>query len=248
MTPQEAYNLLKDHDPGHTVALGQTTIPQLYGDKAITVSMNPATQGVNDSMQLLLTVPPNPQVIWQVQRTLTGVTSTKANMANTLIQKYGTPWDPDRPSPRAPGDGTYQWFFDEQGRSVNPTTPKDNVAMKTCLNQVNQAWSDGIPQGVQTVGSNFLQKGDPRQQVVPFPPLLDPSKSAPCNNVIFVRALLNGGFATDETQMFTLVITMSDYSLQRRKFVLLNDALNNIVQHGVQQQLDNAQQQSVPKF
>ena len=45
MAPQQAYNLLKEHDPGHSVSLTQWTIPQIYGDKPIALGMTTATSG-----------------------------------------------------------------------------------------------------------------------------------------------------------------------------------------------------------
>ena len=43
MAPGDAYNLLKAHDPAHSVTLEQLGYPQLYGDKPITYGMNTAT-------------------------------------------------------------------------------------------------------------------------------------------------------------------------------------------------------------
>src|SRR5579862_3450144 len=105
MAPGDAYNLLKAHDPAHSVALEQVAYPQLYGDKPITYGMNTATSGPDDLFSVEITLPPNQQVVWRVHRVLGRFSSNTTNVINSLLQKYGTPWNPSAPAPRDPHDG-----------------------------------------------------------------------------------------------------------------------------------------------
>jgi hypothetical protein len=247
MSPQQAYEILKAHDPGHVVALQQITIPQLYGDKPITHAMNPTTTGQADKILVLLTMPPNQQVVWQVHRQLGPFSATTSNVLNSMYQKYGMPWNPNPNSPPIPGN--MQWFFDRQGHLVKITSPADVLAMKNCLAGPMTPWyGDYQPVAGEFAATDTLQNGGPRASVMPMPPVYDPSKNPQCNNMIYVRATVNGGSVRDSDLQFYLDITMSDITVQHRSFMTLNDALNNIVQKGAQQEHDNAQQQTVPKL
>jgi xanthosine utilization system XapX-like protein len=245
MTPQQAYDLLKAHDPAHMVALQQTTIPQLYGDKPITHAMNPMNTGTEDRLQVALTMPPKPQVVWLIHRQIGPFQATTPNVLNSMYQKYGMPWNPNPNSPPIPGN--MQWFFDEQGNPLTITTPAAVLAMKNCQAGPMSPWlGDNQPAPLDYSGSGALAKGGPRATVMPMPPVFDPSKNPQCNNMIYVRATINGGAVRDSDLQFYLDITISDVTLQHRTFMTLNEALNNIVEKGAQQEHDKAQQQTVP--
>jgi hypothetical protein len=245
MTVQQALDLLKAHDPGHSVALEQWTIPQLYGDKPITYAMTPSTTGLADRISVDVTLPPNPQVVWRIHRLIGPFTSTRDNVLNSLYQKYGMPWNPDPNSLSGP-IVVLDWFFNEQGRLANPGTSRDDViAMKTCMNTVMQQWYwGGWPTTQDSLPSNSLVQGGPRGAVTTMPPMLDPSKNPQCN-LIHVQAGVKPG-ATGPT--FVMNITISDFTSQHRTTMALNDALNAIVQRGAQQERRNAEQQAVPKL
>jgi hypothetical protein len=247
MTPQQAYDLLKDHDPTHMVALRQTTIPQLYGDKLITHAMNPMNTGTEDRMQVALTMPPNPQLVWMIHRIIGPFPATTPNVLNSIYQKYGTPWNPTPNS--QPNPGSMQWFFDEQGHPLQITTPAAILAMKNCQAGPMSPWlGDSQPAPQDYSGPGAVEKGGSRATVMPMPPVFDPSKNPQCNNIIFVRATINGGAVRAGDLQFYLDITISDTTLQHRTFMTLNEALNNIVQKGAQQENNKAQQQAVPKL
>lgn len=251
MTAQQAYNLLKDYDPGHTVVLQQWTIPQLYADKPIIIDMTPANTGPDNMIDVTITLPPNPQVVWQIRRSIGRFTSTKPNVLKTLFDKYGTPWNPNPGQPVNSNVGDLNWFFDEQGKAVNPpTAPADVLAFKNCLNSVMAPWYWGGWPSSNPAGqtSNTVTQGGPRTSVEPMPPVFDPSKNPQCNNLIRVRAEVNGGIVRDEDLAFYMEIDITDFTAQHRTNMALNDKLNAIVQQGAQQQRDAAGKQSVPKL
>jgi hypothetical protein len=66
--------------------------------------------------------------------------------------------------------------------------------------------------------------------------------------VIHVLVGVNNGTVGDNELNFSLDFLISDYSIQQRAAFALNDALNAVVTKGAQQERNNAQQQSVPKF
>jgi len=253
MTAQQAYDLLKAYDPGHTVTLSQWTIPQLYADKPIILDMTPANTGPDNMIDVTITQPPNPQVVWQIRRSIGRFTSTKPNVLKTLFDKYGTPWNPNPGQPVNSDLGELYWFFNEQGKPVNPpTAPADVLAFKNCLNSVMGpwysswvGWPSSNPAG-QT--SNSVAQGTPRTTVEPMPPAFDPSKNLQCNNLIRVHAEVNGGVVRDNDLTFFMELDIADFTAQHRTNMALNDKLNAIVQQGAQQQRNNASQQSVPKL
>ena len=252
MAPQEAYKLLKEHDPGHTVALQQWTIPQLYGDKPITLIMNAANTG-REVMFLQLTLPPMPQAVWEIHRDIPQFTSTTQNVINSLVQKYGNPWTPySVPGSPPSNPGAMQWLFDQQGNPVpSPTTQADSLAMTTCIGQTMQIWYmafGNLPTPAGSATSNSLVPGNPRTSTQTLPPPFDPGKNMLCNNLILVKALINGGVVQPGDLRFTLSIQIDDFGLQHRTGIALNDQLNAIVSKGAQQERNNAQQQAVPKL
>jgi hypothetical protein len=249
MTAQQAYDLLKAIDPGHTVTLEQWTIPQLYADKPIIFSMNPATTGPDNQIVVSITLPPNPQVAWQIRRSIGRFTSTKPNVLNSLFQKYGTPWNPNPGQPVNSDLGELYWFFNEQGKPVPPpTAPADVLAFKNCMNSVMSPWNMPFLPTAQGGTNNSLTQGQPRTTVEPMSPLYDPSKNPQCNNLIRVHAEVNNGIVRDNDLAFYIEIDIVDFTAQHRTNMALNDKLNAIVQQGAQQERDNAGKQSVPKL
>ena len=250
MTPQQAYDILKAHDPGHTVALTQWTVPQIYGDKSITLGMSTANTGM-EALFVALTMPPNAQVVWQIHRQVPQFTSTKTNVLNSLYQKYGTPFNPEFPGPRNLNQGTLHWYFDRQGHPLNPTTQQEFVAFRNCLNASEGPWFIGflgIPSSNWGGTTNSLSPGGVRNAIEPVPEGYDPSKHTECRNVIHVLVGVNNGTVGDNELNFSLDFLISDYSMQQRAAFALNDALNTVVTKGAQQERNNANQQAVPKF
>ena len=251
MTAQQAYDLLKGIDPGHTVVLQQWTIPQLYADKPIIIDMTPANTGPDNQIDVTITLPPNPQVVWQIRRSIGRFTSTKPNVLNSLFQKYGTPWNPNPGQPVNSNLGELYWFFDEQGKPANPpTAPAELLAFKNCLGSVMAPWYWGGWPSSNPAGqtNNTVAQGGPRTSVEPMPPVFDASKNPQCNNLIRVHAELNGGIVRDNDLAFFMEVDIVDYTAQHRTNMALNDRLNAIVEQGAQQQRNNASQQAVPKL
>jgi hypothetical protein len=248
MPPGDAYNLLKAHDPAHTVALEQATYPQLYGTMPITFGMNTATSAADDQFSIEITLPPNPQVVWRIHRALGPFPSNTQNVLNSVFQKYGTPWNPNVPAPFDPHSGVFHWFFDQQGRRAEINTQAGALTLKNCLNTGLQPWfGDDVPITQQDTSTRVVGSFT-RTMPVTIPPMVDPSKNSPCNNLIVVQVTVNGGMLYDNATSFMIDFLIADYTVQHVAEVALDNQLNAIVLHGVQQQRNAAAQQAVPKF
>jgi hypothetical protein len=254
MSAQQVYELLKAADPGHTVALTQTTIPQLYGDKPITIGMNPATMDFNkEAINVSLTMPPAPQVAWQIGHHIGLFTSTRKNVYNSLVQKYGQSWAPDRVADPYALAGL-NWYFDEQGRLVSvPADQAALIAFKNCIGQFFGAafnYNDGGAYLANDATTNIVNPNRPRTSVFQLPVAWDPATHPQCVNIIklSVSVTVNGPPQPDASVTVAMDFTMTDPTIQHRAFITYNDAVNAVVAKGIQQQDNKAQQQAVPKF
>jgi len=249
MPMQQAIDLMKAHDPGHQVIIRQWLIPQAFGDKPVTYQISTATTGDDDTLEVDVTLPPQPQVVWQIQRVIGGrnrFTSTLANLDKSLYQKYGMPWNPNPPLSLNPKG--LQWIFTEQGRALNPAARPDIDALKTCQNTVLQAWVILAPGTEGTAESgNAVQvtKVPLRGGIVKMPPTFDPAKNPQCNNLIDVYTQIDG---SDEDMRFAVHFSIDDYPLQHRTAQALNDMLNAVVQRGIQRDQDNLSKAPLPKL
>jgi hypothetical protein len=249
MPIQQAMDLMKAHDPGHNVIIRQWLIPQAFGDKPVTYQISTATTGEDDTLEVDVTLPPQPQMVWQIQRVIGGqnrFTSTLANVDKGLYQKYGMPWNPNPPLPLNPKG--LQWFFTEQGRALNPTARPDIDALKACQNTVMQPWAILAPGtgGTEESGKAVqVYHVPPRGGIVKMPPAFDPAKNPECNNLIYVQTGIDG---SDDDMRFAVHFSIDDYPLQHRTAQALNDMLNAVVQRGIQQQRDADSKRPLPKL
>jgi len=247
MAPGDAYNILKEHDPAHSVALEQVTYPQLYGTKPITYGMNTATSGPDDQFSAEITLPPNAQIVWRVHRVLGRFSGTTPNVVNSLLQKYGTPWNPNAPSPRDPRDGIFRWFYDEQGHRMDQSIAP--IVLKNCMATTLNPWfGDDVP-GMNGRTSTTVERSITRTSTVTTPPSVDPAKNPQCTNLVVLTVLVNGGgILYPDALSFTMDFMMTDFTAEHRAEVALDNSLNSIILHGAQQQRNEAGQQAVPKF
>jgi hypothetical protein len=242
MPAQQALDLVRAHDAGHTAGYVRMTIPQLYGDRPIMSSMNMATtSGSIEDFVVTLTPPPLEQRVYAVHRSL-HVMAQKAALINELVQKYGTTtWDP-RPNPQPPqAGGPLTWLFDETGQPVIPANQADRLKMRDCLSLTGQPWNTGQP--ASNTRRDDAVPGNPRGSVAQPNPAFDPAVHHVCDNVVVVSASLSGSDPN-----WVMIVDILDWTLQHRAAKVWNDALNAVVQKGAQQQQNNASQQALPKF
>jgi hypothetical protein len=152
----DAYSVLKAYFPtrGGKVDVHQDTIHGLNGDKPLVTKLHipPEAQQDNydDLIDVLITLPPNKQEVWGVNRAISfepGKAPSAAALTAGLRQKYGPEvHDPYETRATPP---TLKWIFDRQGRRV-----PDDLARK--CNQSSGSIADGSlsifvynPSGVQ---------------------------------------------------------------------------------------------------
>jgi hypothetical protein len=253
MPLQQAMDLMKAHDPGHSVIIREWIAPQAFGDKPAIFQVSTGTTGPDDTLDVNFTLPPQPQVVWRIHRTLGGLnrfSSTLTNVLNGLYQKYRTPWNPN--PGLAINNGVQQWFFTEQGQRVNPTTPPDMNALKTCMNTMMQDWEIFLTSWEPTNQSGKAVQMfhvPPRTRIVNMPAAYDPAKNPNCNNLVYVHTQLNGGGpVNDSILQFSIDFWIEDYPLEHRSAQSLNDMLNAVVQRGVQQQQNDLSKAPLPKL
>lgn len=122
----DAYNLLKGYFPtrGGMVDVHQETIRGLNGDKPLATKLHipPKDQQdpYDDVIDVLITLPPNRQTVFGVNRTISfepGKAPSAAALTAGLRQKYGpemrVPYESGANSP------TLKWIFDRQGKRVS---------------------------------------------------------------------------------------------------------------------------------
>jgi hypothetical protein len=196
------------------------------------------------------TMPPAPQVAWQIAHHIGQFTSTRKNVYNSLVQKYGQPWAPDRPADPYVLSGL-NWYFDEQGHQVSVPDGQALLAFKTCTGQFfGAAYTDGGAYLANDATTNIVNPNQPRTAVYHLPAAWDPATHPQCVNVIklSVTVTANGPPQPDASVTVAMDFTMTDPTIQHRAFITYNDAVNAVVAKGIQQQDNKAQQQDVPKF
>ncbi len=252
MPLQQAIDLMKAHDPAHMVKISQWIIPQAFGEKPVTHHLSTATTGEDDTLDVDITLPPQPQVVWKIHRAIGNVnqfTSTLTNVLNGLYQKYGMPWNPNPGLPLGTGD--LQWWFNEQGQPANPTAPADIFTRKGCQNTMMQEWTiisgsgQDLNPGQSPNAPLEVHRFDPRGGIVNLPASYDPAKNPQCDHLVFVETAINGG-AND--LKFSMQFWIYDYPLQHRSSIPLNDMLNAAVQRGIQQQQNDLSKAPLPKL
>jgi hypothetical protein len=253
MPMQQAIDLMKAHDPSHNVIIREWIAPQAFGDKPAIFQVSTATTGDDDTLDVNFTLPPQPQVVWGIHRTLGGrnrFSSTLTNVLNGLYQKYGTPWNPNPQFPLNPG--VQQWFFTEEGQRVNPTTPPDMNALKMCMNTMMQAWEIFLTSWEPTNQNGKAVQMfhvPPRTAIVNMPAAFDPAKNPNCNNLVYVHTQLNGGGSVNDSILqFSIDFSIEDDPLQHRTVKPLNDMLNAAAQRGIQQQQSDQSKLPLPQL
>jgi hypothetical protein len=231
MSPGDAYNVIRAFDSGHRVAIGQVQIPKLLGSKAAVYQMAPQTQDANnDNLYVNITLPPNPQQVWGVHRTLNRIHTTREQLVASLLQKYGSNYVSELYS-------LYTWAFTEQGQPAN-LSPAD---VKACEYRMAPVFAVNVPI-IGPPGAAALVVSRP---AVPqaFPTLSDPSQFPQCQNVVWVKAGITGADVN-----WTLDVDITYPGLQHRTTLALVSFFNNLTDKQHQQDLNKAEQTAVPKL
>lgn len=170
MPVSDAYNLLKAHFPtrGGKVDVHQDTIHGLNGDKPLVTKLHIPTRAqqdtYDDQLDVAITLPPNKQVVWAVNRTISfapGKAPSAAALTAGLRQKYGP--EMHVPYETRANPPTLKWIFDRQGNRV-----PDDFVRKCNLASGSVASADGTiwgllykPSDIQFAGITTAPAGVP---------------------------------------------------------------------------------------
>ena len=243
MSPQEVYTLLQGIDPTHRVTVGQLLIPAVTGNQPVVYGMAP--EKLSDGPEMIavaISLPPNPQQVFLVHRQLNqSIHTTVDQIVASLRQKYGQESVPPVGGANNP---SFSWVYNEQGQLAPPS-----VGAKV-IHDCGNTGLTFISTGNMPPFAFPPQPGVLSQTIVgplQLSSIADPSKNPQCQGWVLVHAdvvgkIQNGNY--DDT----LDVTISAFGVQKRAAYALGSALDGAANKQQQQQLNKAQQQSVPKL
>lgn len=176
---QEAHQRLKAYHPKGRIDVGQVQIPEL-GDRRLPATLlftSPVSPGleVPEIIQLELTLPPEPPVVWGILRRLffeAGKEMTRPNLLAALRRQYG----PENHGITIPIVNLY-WAFDEQGRRAE-------TGRETYTNcALPGAWDISLNRGATGSRSSAF----PASSLLLGRPV---PNQGPCKPLVYVKALL----------------------------------------------------------
>jgi hypothetical protein len=229
MSPGDAYNAIRAFDTAHRVKIGQVAIPALLGAKPAVYAMAPETENsTKDDLYINLTLPPNPQQVWQIHRALSEIPNPLEQITASLLQKYGSNYAKMLYN-------NYTWVFTDQGAPANLSRADFNaceyrMAPAVLLNLPPSGPSTAMVAGLTPV-------------FTAFPPLADPNQFPQCQHLVWVKASITGAYPNSH-----LDIDISYPGLQHRTTYALSNFFDGVANKAQQQQLQKAEQTAVPKL
>jgi hypothetical protein len=239
MPAGDAYNAIKAVDVTHRVAVQQISIPELLGDRAAVYKMGPDTSDPQNVFYANLTLPPNPQVVWQVYHYVGQLHVTQEQALASLTNKFGAKYRSRTPITPTSGSGTLRWIYDEQGKlSDMPFSQEAKCTPTTApMNPLEARYN-----GAATPGP-AMRSSQPDVQVRRIPPVYDPVTLPECQHLVWVDATIQGSGL-----IWSIAVTISDYDLEHRNAIPLINFLNAIATKQQNRELEKAEQTAVPKL
>jgi hypothetical protein len=229
MSPDDAYNAIRAFDTAHRVKIGQVAIPALLGAKAAVYAMGPETENsVMDDLYVNLTLPPNPQQVWQIHRAISQIPNTLEQIVASLLQKYGSNYAKLLYN-------NYTWIFTEQGEPANLS--------RTDFNACEYRMAPTVLLNLPPSGPNTAMVAGLTPVFTSFPPLADPNQFPQCQHLVWVKASITGGYPNSH-----LDIDIQYPGLQHRTTHALSDFFNGVANKVQQQELKKNEQTAVPKL
>jgi hypothetical protein len=246
MSPEQVYAALKNIDVTHRVTVAQAAIPALLGDKTAVYAMAPESRnaGGEETMSVWISLPPNAQQVWSVQRQFNNsIHTTLEQIVDSLRQKYG----PETFARMNPNSPDMFWIYDEKGRLADPTIGKH--IQKDCANYGLQSISiNGLPGPPASLVLGATQSAPFAVQGPIQMGVYDPTQHLDCQGWIQIHAYASGGFLDHGVFNDSLFVSITDFGIQKRAIYALNQVLTGAADKQLQQDLNKAKQQAVPKF
>lgn len=233
MTVDQATAVMKRVFPGNGLLVryssyrnGPTWVSSLSGTSA----------DQHDFLVVSLSMPPNPQQVVAIQRTmqlLPGKQPTADSTMASLRQKYG----PGLPvAPRL--TGMMAWAYDEQGQPANPQGPANWSSTDCAREQIG-------------VSGGQAQQSSPLE--IPYSPdsLSIPQKIANysgnlCEQDVYVSAQLLTGTIQGTSVVNGIFLYLAEKPLMIRDYIASQEYLAGVANAATQQQMKNAQHEKAP--
>jgi hypothetical protein len=222
---QEAYAKLNAYDKAARISIAQMP-PEGLGAQPVAYALSLAENGTssNEIIEEDLTLPPHPQRVWRIVRTVRFPADQQPlvrNLLNDLRQKYGP-----ESFANAGAVPNLHWYFDEQGQ---------RAVQGAGLTFSNCSGFSPPP----TINSSVLQPGLSPLQIKLIQPVGALNVTLePCRRLIAVNATME--LAPDRAIAAQLMVSVEDYPLEVRAHRVKVDFLSNAASAQHQQQLNNA--------
>jgi hypothetical protein len=246
MSPEQVYEALKNIDVTHRVTVAQAAIPGMLGEKTVVYAMAPESRnsGGEENMSVWISLPPNAQQVWSVQRQFNAsIHTTIEQIVDSLRQKYG----PETFSRMSPNSPDMFWIYDAKGRLADAATGKH--IQKDCANFGLQPISiNGLPGPPSSLVPAAAQSAPLKVQGPIQMGVYDPTQHLDCQGWIQIHAYASGGFLDHGVFNDSLFVSITDFGIQKRAVYALNQVLTGVANKQLQQDLNKANQQAVPKL
>jgi hypothetical protein len=239
MSAADAYNAVKAVDVTHRVTVGQVAIPELLGNKTAVFKMQPETGDTANAFYVNLTLPPNPQVVWQVYHQIGPMHVTRDQALTSLLSKYGSTFRSRAPCTPTSGVCTFRWIYDEQGNLSAMPFSQEAI----CTQTINVMDTLGVPAVGNVSGETVYRSPQADVQLRPISPAYDPARLPQCQHLVWVEAQLQGVDLT-----WTIMVTITDYDLQHRGGIALYQFFNGLATKQQNQNVNQAEHTAVPKL
>lgn len=221
MSAQEAYEALKARSNGAKVGIAQTMLPGVSQPVVVLMSLAVLDSSPAETITVMLTYPPEKQVVWGIRRRLLfqpGKEPTKAAVMKNIREKYG---------PEINAGGIALWDYDEQGGRPN----EKEMIFNHCAGQfsINEPDDPVNPQPQSSLGGAYL--GAPNV----------------CSNIISLRTEIDSPSGSNELAG-SVILTLEDTPIARRSRQAYDNLVANAGDAAHRQVIDNANQQKAPKF
>jgi hypothetical protein len=234
MSVVEATAVMKGLFPGAGL---QVLYSHFLNGPSFVSSMKGQSQDQTDYLSVFFSMPPNPQQVTFLQRTMImppGKQPTEANTMAGLRQKYGKELANTKPV-----TGIVGWAYDEQGQPASPQGP-ENWNPADCANQMIGV-TGGLPQANSLEVNAIL---DPIPLAQELPDLLRNL----CNRNVFVTAQILESSIQGAPVVNQMHIFLGEKPLALRNTVAGRQYLEGQATAKQQQQLKNAEQNKAPSL
>ena len=235
MALQDAYRMLKAHNPKMGILADEIVVPEL-SDQKLPQGLMLGNANLEERIRLDITLPPTKQVVWKVSRSVffqQGQEQSRANLIAALRGKYGQEFVPPG-ADRMPG-ASLSWFFNERGGRET-----GGVGFNYCF------FAFGGDYGL-TFRSGPTPYVAPQGLAGPIEQV--PAAHRPCGSLVFVNAVLASEVqGTDPSRIRSMSVVITDVGLRTRSQRASYEQVLKVQGGQQEDERDKAKRRAVPKL